>query len=99
VSKHGVLALSEVLHAELLESGAPVGVSIVMPGRVRTRLGGQKDSPADSELPGSTEPGVLEPADVARHVVDAVREGRLHVFTHPERLDDARSRFARITGG
>jgi NAD(P)-dependent dehydrogenase (short-subunit alcohol dehydrogenase family) len=97
VSKHGVLALSEVLHAELLETGAPVGVSIVMPGRVRTRLGGPKDSAADSELPGSTEPGVLESADVARHVVDAVREGRLYVFTHPERVDDARSRFARIT--
>ena len=97
VSKHGVLALSEVLHAELLETGAPVGVSIVMPGRVRTRLGGPKDSAADSELPVSVEPGVLEPADVARHVLDAMREGRLYVFTHAERVDDARSRFARIT--
>jgi NAD(P)-dependent dehydrogenase (short-subunit alcohol dehydrogenase family) len=96
VSKHGVLALSEVLHAELLETNAPVGVSIVMPGRVRTRLGLPKDFPADSEPPGSAEPGALEPAEVASQVIDAVRHGRLHVFTHPERVAEVRLRFARI---
>jgi NAD(P)-dependent dehydrogenase (short-subunit alcohol dehydrogenase family) len=97
VAKHGVLALSEVLHTELLEAGASVGVSIVMPGRVHTRLGRPKDSETDTTSPGSAEPGVLEPAEVGRHVVDAVRDGRLYVFTHPERVEDARSRFAGIT--
>lgn len=96
VAKHGVLALSEVLHAELLETGAPIGVSVVMPGRVRTRLGRPRDSDTEPEGP-RTEPGVLDPAEVARQVVDAIREGRLFVFTHPERIQDARSRFARIT--
>ena len=37
VSKHGVLALSETLYAELTQMAAPIGVSVVMPGRVATR--------------------------------------------------------------
>jgi NAD(P)-dependent dehydrogenase (short-subunit alcohol dehydrogenase family) len=98
VSKHGVLALSEVLHAELQAAGAPVGVSIVMPGRVRSRLGRPPGSPDAAEPSGPTEPGVIEPAEVGRHVVDAVRHGRLHVFTHPDRVEEVRARFARITG-
>jgi hypothetical protein len=30
-------------------------------------------------------------------VVDAVREGRTFLFTHPERVPDVEARFARIT--
>jgi NAD(P)-dependent dehydrogenase (short-subunit alcohol dehydrogenase family) len=93
VSKHGVLALSETLHAELTQMGASIGVSVVMPGRVATRIGQGQDSSA----PTPTEPGVIEPAEVGRQVVEAVRQGRLYVFTHPERIAEARERFARIT--
>jgi NAD(P)-dependent dehydrogenase (short-subunit alcohol dehydrogenase family) len=98
VSKHGVLALSETLHAELTQMGASVGVSVVMPGRVATRIGQGQNSlgPAPGE-PGPTEPGVIEPAEVGRQVVEAVRQERLYVFTHPERIAEARERFARIT--
>jgi NAD(P)-dependent dehydrogenase (short-subunit alcohol dehydrogenase family) len=96
VSKHGVLALSEVLDAELVAAGAPIGVTVVMPGRVRSRLGRPAGAPdADDDLP--LQPGEIDPHDVGRQVVDAVREGRLHLFTHPERIADARARFARIT--
>ncbi|MFI5053881.1 MAG: SDR family NAD(P)-dependent oxidoreductase, partial [Acidimicrobiia bacterium] len=100
VSKHGVLALSEILHAELLATGAPIGVTVVMPGRVRTRLG-LPDGAFDDEPqePAAREPGVLEPSEVGRQVVDAVRDNRLYLFTHPERLDDVRARFTRITDG
>jgi short-subunit dehydrogenase len=99
VAKHGVLALSEALHAELQAAGAPIGVSVVMPGRVRTRLGRPPGSP--DAAPGSLqEPAsgseVLEPSDVARHVVQAVHDDRLYVFTHPERMRDVEARFARI---
>jgi NAD(P)-dependent dehydrogenase (short-subunit alcohol dehydrogenase family) len=97
VSKHGVLALSEVLRAELLELGAPIGVTVVMPGRVRTRLGLPRlapgDEPPDTPAP---EPGVLEPSEIGRQVVEAIRENLLYLFTHPERLDDVRARFNRI---
>ena len=96
VAKHGVLALSETLHAELVQMGAPIGVSVIMPGRVASRIGlGARPGP--SAL-APTEPGVIEPAEVARQVVAAVRHERLFVFTHPERVAEARERFARITG-
>jgi NAD(P)-dependent dehydrogenase (short-subunit alcohol dehydrogenase family) len=97
VAKHGVLALSEALHAELRAAAAPIGVSVVMPGRVRTRLGQPPGSPEGAPA-SPPEPGVIEPSDVARHVVDAVRTDRLYVFTHPERIGDVEARFARILG-
>jgi NAD(P)-dependent dehydrogenase (short-subunit alcohol dehydrogenase family) len=99
VAKHGVLALSEALHTELQAAGAPIGVTVVMPGRVRTHLGrpplGPDGQPA--ELP-PLGPGEIEPADVADQVVDAIRSDQLFLFTHPERIGDVMARFARITG-
>jgi NAD(P)-dependent dehydrogenase (short-subunit alcohol dehydrogenase family) len=99
VSKHGVLALSEVLHAELVAVGAPVGVTVVMPGRVRTRLGRGPEAPDEPPERTTTEGGVLEPAEVGHRVVGAIRSNQLHLFTHPERLGEVRARFARITDG
>jgi NAD(P)-dependent dehydrogenase (short-subunit alcohol dehydrogenase family) len=99
VSKHGVLALSEVLQAELADAGAPIGVTVVMPGRVRTRLG----RPLGANGPGRSEdpplqPGEIEPAQVGAAVIAAIRSNQLHLFTHPERLREVVARFARITG-
>ena len=39
----------------------------------------------------------LDPADVARQVLAAVREDQLYVFTHPEMRDEMDARFAAIT--
>lgn len=97
VAKHGVLALSEVLQAELAADGEPVGVTIVMPGRVPSRLGRPIDAPDDPPAP--LEPGAIDRDDVGAQVVAAVRTNQLHLFTHPERVEDARRRFARITDG
>jgi NAD(P)-dependent dehydrogenase (short-subunit alcohol dehydrogenase family) len=100
VAKHGVLALSETLQAELVQMGAPIGVSVVMPGRVASRIGRGKEE-QELEQPSAlapAAPGVIEPAEVGRQVVEAVRQERLYVFTHPERIAEARERFARITG-
>ena len=83
-SKHGVLGLSEALAGELQAAGAPIGVTIVMPGLVRTRIGQPADAP-DPE--GPLEPGQMDPREAGRIVVDAVRADRLHCFTHPEMLD------------
>ncbi len=98
VAKHGVLAMSEVLHAELAEAGAPIGVTIVMPGRVRTRLGPPPGSadPAPTDNP-PLDPGEIYPSAVGLQVVEAVREGKLHLFTHPDRVPQVIARFARIT--
>jgi len=66
VAKHGLLGLTDVVGAELEAIGAPVGVSVVMPGMIRTGL-----NPI----------GTVEPATVAANVVDAIRHRRRYVFT------------------
>lgn len=38
VTKHGVVTLSETLHHELTQQGAKIGVSVLCPGFVRTRI-------------------------------------------------------------
>jgi NAD(P)-dependent dehydrogenase (short-subunit alcohol dehydrogenase family) len=79
VAKHGVLGLSDVLRAELADLGAPVGVSVVMPGMIRT---------------GMNPIGSIEPSVVAVNVLDAIRRQRPYVFTDDHAADavDARLR-------
>jgi NAD(P)-dependent dehydrogenase (short-subunit alcohol dehydrogenase family) len=96
VAKHGVLALSDTLAMELNEAGAPIGVSVVMPGRVATRLGRAPEDPYEATF-DPEEPGLLPVSDVGRMVVDAVVNDRMYVFTHPERIAGVEARFARIT--
>lgn len=38
VSKHGVVSLSETLYAELQQAGAPIGVSVLCPSWVKTKI-------------------------------------------------------------
>jgi len=66
VAKHGVLGLSDVLRAELAAADAPVGVSVVMPGMIRTAM-----NPI----------GTIEPSTVAANVLDGIRRQRAYVFT------------------
>jgi NAD(P)-dependent dehydrogenase (short-subunit alcohol dehydrogenase family) len=96
VAKHGVLALGEVLQAELLATGAPVGVSVIMPGRVATHLGRARDIGAGRSSSSPIEPEFIDAAEVGRQVVEAVRQDRLFAFTHPDRMDEVRARFNRI---
>jgi NAD(P)-dependent dehydrogenase (short-subunit alcohol dehydrogenase family) len=81
VAKHGVLGLSDVLRAELEAIGAPVGVSVVMPGMVRTGL-----NPL----------GTVDPTVVAANVLDAVRHDRSYVFTDDHHIDDVEARLGAI---
>ena len=68
VAKHGVVTLSETIHAELQMLGAPVGVSVLCPGWVKTRIG-----EADRNRP-HTRPGAdLDGEDTAD--VDATPRG------------------------
>ena len=96
VAKHGVLALSDTLKMELADTGAPVGVSVVMPGRVPSRLGRPPEDPTEPEFDPS-EPGLLQASEVGRIVVEALLQNRMYVFTHPERVAEVEARFARIT--
>jgi NAD(P)-dependent dehydrogenase (short-subunit alcohol dehydrogenase family) len=77
-SKHAVVALSEVLAADLAAAGAPIGVSVLCPGYVPSRLGSEdRDAPVPAPAPG-------EPTaeDVAATALDAIRAGRFYVLTH-----------------
>jgi NAD(P)-dependent dehydrogenase (short-subunit alcohol dehydrogenase family) len=81
VAKHGVLGLSDVLRADLAANGAPVGVSVVFPGRIRT---------------GMNPIGTVEPAAVAANVLDAIRRNRSYVFTDDHATDDVNTRLEAI---
>jgi len=80
-SKHGVLGISDVLRKELELAGLPIGVSVVMPGGIRTHLNPM---------------GTVAAAQVAANVVDAIRRGRDYVFTDDHSADEVAARLGRI---
>jgi NAD(P)-dependent dehydrogenase (short-subunit alcohol dehydrogenase family) len=81
VAKHGVLGLSDVLRADFHSLGAPVGVSVVMPGMIRT---------------GMNPIGTVEPSAVAANVVGAIRGNRDYVFTDDHHADQVEARLTAI---
>jgi NAD(P)-dependent dehydrogenase (short-subunit alcohol dehydrogenase family) len=118
VSKHGVVTLSETLYQELQLTHPEVGVTVVCPGWVRTRIH-EADRNRPAGVPGppvgpeaGTEAGAgfrdivtslieggLDPAEVARMIVAAVRSGRCYVLTHDGWAEMARTRMDRIVSG
>ncbi|MFQ5699155.1 MAG: SDR family NAD(P)-dependent oxidoreductase [Myxococcota bacterium] len=104
VSKYGVVALMECLAREL--RGTEIGVSVLCPMMVSTRIGehSSRDRPSTSEpLPETLEPSgrppegrVLEPEAVAEQVVSAIRRRDLYILTHAEAREPIRRRFERI---
>lgn len=115
VSKHGVVALSEALHFQLQQQEPHVGVSVLCPGWVRTRIvDSERNKPAGLERRTDMDPARaaaremarqmieagMEPSQVAAHVVDAIRSRRFYVLTHPEMNEAIRRRAEEIlTGG
>jgi NAD(P)-dependent dehydrogenase (short-subunit alcohol dehydrogenase family) len=81
VAKHGVLGLSDVLRAELAAMNAPVGVSVVMPGMIKTRM-----NPL----------GAVSAETVAANVLDAIREQRPYVFTDDHHTAEVDARLHAI---
>lgn len=81
VAKHGVLALSDGLRAELEALGAPVGVSVVMPGMIKTAL---------------NTIGTIPASRVATNVVDAIRRRRPYVFTDDDFTAEVEARLHAI---
>lgn len=119
VSKHAVVTLSEAIAVELSMTHPEVGVSVLCPGWVRTRIHeADRNRPSDpaESMAGATPAdaeeqaaldgmrdmvaalieGGLDPSAVADQVVDAVRERRPWVLTHPEWMEMVRSRTERI---
>jgi NAD(P)-dependent dehydrogenase (short-subunit alcohol dehydrogenase family) len=80
-SKHAVLGISDGLRGELEAIGAPIGVSVVMPGMIKT---------------GMNPFGSITAEQVAANVVDAIRRGRPYVFTDDHSILDVEGRLSEI---
>lgn len=108
-TKHAVVGLSESLYRELEHT--PVGVSVLCPSLVRTGIfHSERNRPHGSDLSATENATMaplreaidamgLDPSDVARDVVDAVRADRFWIFPHPTTPRAARVRFDDIDAG
>jgi NAD(P)-dependent dehydrogenase (short-subunit alcohol dehydrogenase family) len=92
VAKVGVVALSETLHHDLRAAGSSIGVSVLCPGVVPTRIG-ESDRNRPEGAPGTRfetatqrqpPPTARTVEQVAELVVDAIRTDRFWILTHPE---------------
>ncbi len=111
-TKQAVVAISETLFKDLQTIAAPVGVSVLCPGFVQTRIAesdrNRPDWAPDRDTTGAAEvqgvvqnlvDGGIAPATVADRVIDAVRTNTFYILTHPE-LDIAiTTRFDDIVQG
>jgi NAD(P)-dependent dehydrogenase (short-subunit alcohol dehydrogenase family) len=96
-SKFAVVGLSEALRQEL--EGTEIGVSVLLPGPVATELSrtsevgrprtvggsaGGEDPGGSAPAPRATPTNWMDPLHVGPLVVEAVRNNRPFVVTHPE---------------
>ncbi|HEX5959506.1 MAG TPA: SDR family NAD(P)-dependent oxidoreductase [Hyphomicrobiaceae bacterium] len=104
-TKYAVVALSESLAADLEHS--PIGVSVLAPAAVNTRIyaagesrpdrfGGPYAEPGNNRLQAELERDGLDPDVVGDRVVRAIRERELYVFTHPHTREWLRARHQRV---
>jgi len=115
VTKHAVVTLSETLHGELAALGSKVGVSVLCPGFVTTRLWDSDRNwpenlpPRDPQLPEQQEQtravlkalieGGISTDPVVERVVDAIVNQRFYILTHEGSEDAVEQRMRRITRG
>ena len=98
ITKHAVRALSETVQAQLQQRQARIGVSVLCPGVVNTRLfEGRRNRPADFKTGATNEASErmragwferaaasTQPAQVADIVLEAIRENRFYILTDHE---------------
>ena len=109
VTKHAVVALSEILAAELAQRDAHITVSVLCPSWVQTRIieaGRNRPVAIQSVAPSDdlersaairqlVDSGI-PPEQVAADVFAAIREERFYILTHPESKDWIRRRMENI---
>jgi len=102
-TKFAVVGLSESLWFDLHGLGSKVGVSVLCPGFVQTQIGNSaRNAPpslhewresdtaaATQQMANALADAGIEPAVVAQHVLDAVRESRFYVIPHEQAAIDA----------
>jgi NAD(P)-dependent dehydrogenase (short-subunit alcohol dehydrogenase family) len=100
VTKHGVVALSEVLYHELAQQGAKIKVSVLCPHWVNTQImEAARNRPAAIQNASREDSSTLKrqretlrqstqagtsPEGIAEQVFQAVKEERFYILPHPE---------------
>lgn len=106
-SKHAVVGLSETLRVELDEVAPAIGVTVLCPGPVPSRIHeSSRNRPSDladrgaAPVPAKTSSMTpltpVEPAVVGQQVVDAVEADRMYVVTSPDVAALAVERLDRV---
>ncbi len=111
VTKHAVVTLSESLYHDLRERDSAVGVSVLCPAYVPTRITeSERNRPGDLPLPEKSPTtlareamlrkavasGKVSAEQVAQAVVAAVKEERFYILTHPRIKGAIRARMEDI---
>jgi NAD(P)-dependent dehydrogenase (short-subunit alcohol dehydrogenase family) len=73
-SKHAVVAITECLYHELRAQNAPIGVSV---------LSNPEAGQYSDRIKQAIKLGKLSAADIARITIEAVKDGRFYILTHP----------------
>jgi NAD(P)-dependent dehydrogenase (short-subunit alcohol dehydrogenase family) len=115
ITKHAVIALSEVLYSDLREAGAPIGVTALCPGTIATNLfHGSRNRPAGLTDDGGNISGQgkelrermhavlaagMPPSEVAAKLVTAIRGDGLYLLTDHEWDEQIVARHEEIMAG
>ena len=109
-SKFAIVGFSEFLRKELESLGAPIGVSVVCPGAVATRIAesernrptslgtGQAGDAGDADPNAEETPGTQPPEEVAASILAGVQEDDTWILTHPEMKPLVESRTRALLG-
>ncbi len=114
VSKHAVVALSEAMYRDVRNRHLPIGVSVLCPGWVNTRImesernrpeaprpTAELDTPEVQQIRAFVASQIehgMDAAEVGRIVLAAIQEERFYVLTHPWQ-DMVRNRMEHILDG
>jgi NAD(P)-dependent dehydrogenase (short-subunit alcohol dehydrogenase family) len=111
-SKAALWAFAETLHLDLAALGAPIGVSLLVPGAVRSRifdaerhreagaepLAGSAAALRAAMVAGTARVG-MDPRQVAELAFEAIETGTFWVFPHPQMLAALPARQAAMLAG
>lgn len=105
-SKAAVDGISEVLRAELEDQGDPIGVTVLYPGMVTTRIATSERLRDESERseargvkpyervrPPAVYEEVIEPALVGPMVIEAIEQNAPYCLTHPAPVETLNRRL------
>ena len=109
VSKHGVVTMSECLNHELRRANSPIGVSVLCPAFVPTRIAdAERNRPAELAAANphnaqyrqmvrkAVESGRISAAEVAAMTLEAVKGDRFYVLPHKKIRDHVETRLQDI---